>query len=220
MIHLNVLIVEDDKVIAFDLMRIARAAGFRQVKVAFGEQRAMQIAQREKIDLLVTDINLGKEMSGIKLAERLRQCCRIVCIFATAYRDDRTLRQVSKIEHAGYIVKPFRDEEVEAVLKIAAMRVPPRLKLPEPWHYDETTRTIYKESRALPLTPKETLLLHLLYRADGAVVDYQTIEAVLWPDGAVSDNTRRQLFHRFKKQLDGLPVTIERGEGIRLKAST
>jgi len=216
MYNLNVLVVEDEKVIAFDLIRIVRSAGFRSVKVAFSVQRAMQITQQEKIDLLVTDINLGKEMSGIKLAERLQQCCKIVTVFVTAYCDDATLRRVSEVEHSGYIVKPFRDDEVEAVLKIAAMRVPARSKLPKPWQYDERARVLYNDNVKVTLTPKEEQLFHMLYNAAGSFVSYANIEAILWHDGAVSDNARRQLFHRFKKRLEGLEVAIVRGEGIRL----
>jgi len=215
--RLNVLIVEDDKVTALELKRIVANLGFRSVQVAYNAEKALQAAQNEMIDLLIADIRLGSGMSGTVLACELQKRSRIATIFITAYHDDETLKAASRVEQCGYIVKPFRIEEVEAVLKIAAMRFPVYSELPKPWHYDEANRTLYKKEEPFSLPPKERLLFHLLYRANGGTVDYEQIETLLWPDGAVNDNTRRQLFYRFKRRLEGLDISIVRGEGLRLR---
>ena len=213
---LNVLIVEDDKVIAFDLLRIVKSAGFPNAVIAGDAHSAMQMIRTGPIDILLSDINMETSLSGIALAQKAKECCRIVSVFITAYYDDATLKAVSEVDYAGYIVKPFRDEEVEAVLKIAALRSMPNRGLPDPWHYDESSQLLYKRHKPVVLPPKEKLLFDLLYRARCSIVNYQNIETLLWPNDAVSDNTRRQLFHRFKSRLEGLQIRIVRGEGIVL----
>ncbi len=218
MYGLNVLIVEDEKMIAFDLMLIVKKAGFSGVKIASTAFEALQIIQKERVDILLADINLETESAGTVLAKIVQECCRIVPVFITGHYDDRTLQAVSQIEYAGIIIKPFRGEEIEAVLKLAAMRSVPSSRLPELWYYDEAVQTLYYEQEPLPLSPKEKQLFHLLFRARGSLVTYERIEALLWPDDSVNDNTRRQLFHRFKKRLEALPITIIRGEGLRLES--
>jgi len=216
---LEILIMEDDRVIALDLLRIVNEAGFPNAEVVYDPFDALRIAQEKNIDILLSDIHLNHAISGIALAKRLQECCRIVSVFVTAYRDDETLRAVSNVEYADYILKPFRAEEIEAALKLAAMRIPARSSLPAPWHYEIGTRTLYHDGKIFPLSPKETLLFHLLFRAKGSVVPYASIEILLWPDGSINDNARRQLFYRFKKRLEGLPIVIEKGEGIALKSA-
>lgn len=214
--HSDIVIVENEKEIALDLKRIIKPLGFRSIRIAYDAQKALQIAQNGNIDLLVTDVNLGHGMSGVTLAQKLQKCCRTACVFITASRDEAILKKVARIDHASYIVKPFRDEEVEALLKIAVLRLPPKSKLPLPWHYNETTYTLYRDDAPFTLTPKEKLLFHLLYRAGGTIVAYRHIEAMLWPEKTVSNNTRRQFFHRFKKRLEGLEISVAKGEGLRL----
>ncbi len=213
----DILIVEDDRIIALDLLRIVKAAGFRNVRVTFNPDDALRIAQDENVDILFSDIHLHHPLSGAALAKSLQECCQVICVFVSAYWDDETLRSIASIDYADYVLKPFRADEIEAALKLATMRLPIKSKLPEPWHYDETTQTLFHANTVLSLPPKEKLLFHLLYRAQGHVVPYARIETLLWPDGAISDNARRQLFHRFKKRLEGLQIVIEKGNGITLK---
>lgn len=216
--HKDILIVEDDMVTALELLRIVKAAGFYKVKVTFDPHDALRIAQDETVDIVLSDIHLDRTFSGVALAKSLQECCRVVCIFISDDRDDDTLRAVSNVDHAGYILKPFRDDEIEAALKLAAMRLPAKSMLPEPWRYDEEARLLYCAGSLFSLPPKEKLLFHLLYRANGDVVPYANIETLLWPNGAVNDNARRQLFYRFKKRLEGLQIVIEKGQGIALRS--
>jgi DNA-binding response OmpR family regulator len=218
MYGLNVLIVEDEKVIAFDLMLIVKKAGFSGVKIAPTAFEALQIIQKERVDILLTDIRLETESAGVTLAKIVQECCHIVPVFITGHYNDLTLKAVSQIAYAGIVIKPFRGEEIEVVLKLAAMRSTSRSRLPESWHYDESGQTLYYERKPFPLSPKEKQLFHLLFRARGSLVTYARIEALLWPDESVSDNARHQLFHRFKKRLEALPITIIRGEGLQLES--
>ena len=216
--HKDILIVEDDRGIALDLLRIAKAAGFSKVKVTFDPHDALRIAQDETVDIVLSDIHLSHTLSGVALAKSLRECCRVVCIFMSADRDDDTLRAVSNVDCAGYVLKPFRDDEIEVALKLAALSLPAKSTLPEPWRYEEGARLLYCEGSVFPLPPKEKLLFHLLYRANGDVVPYANIETLLWPNSAVNDNARRQLIYRLKKRLEGLQIVIEKGQGIALKS--
>lgn len=155
---LNILIVEDDPVIAEDIANCIEELGYAISGVAYSTHSAKQILQSQTVDLVLLDIHLGKEDSGFKLAHLLNKEYLIPFIYLTAYSDDLILREVNETLPAGFVLKPFDEQRLKAAIKIA-------------------THTYYKVIHAYlhqlveinksliePLTKRELELLELLCR--------------------------------------------------------
>lgn len=67
----NILIVEDEPLIALDMEETVTRAGFRVVGVARNTSDALALLEKEQVDAAVLDANLHGE-SGAPIAERLR----------------------------------------------------------------------------------------------------------------------------------------------------
>jgi len=68
------------------------------------------------------DIRLQGEMDGIETATVLREQLGIPSIYVTAYADDSMLDGAAKTEHSGYLIKPYRDKELQAAIEAALFK--------------------------------------------------------------------------------------------------
>src|SRR3954471_14841953 len=107
----RVLVVEDERIVALDLVNTLEDLGYAVVdSVATGEAavvRAGEIAP----DVVLMDIRLAGAMGGIPAADEVRERHAIPIIFLTAHADDDTLRRAAQSEPFGYLVKPFKGVE-------------------------------------------------------------------------------------------------------------
>jgi CheY-like chemotaxis protein len=82
-------------------------------------------------DLVLMDINLNNEMNGIDAASKIHSFSDIPVIYMTAYSDDKTLERAKITEPFGYLIKPFKDREVNITIQIALYRHEMEKKLKE-----------------------------------------------------------------------------------------
>ncbi len=101
----DVLIIEDEPIIAMDIEELVRGCGHRVVGVAASESEAVEIATRTRPGLILADINLGIGGDGTKAVARIMLHHRAPVIFVTAY-PERLLTGTSS-EPAFVITKPF-----------------------------------------------------------------------------------------------------------------
>jgi CheY-like chemotaxis protein len=101
----DVLIIEDEPIIAMDIEELVQACGHRVVGVAATEQQAVEIARRTRPGLILADINLGKGGDGTNAVSRIMQTHYAPVIFVTAY-PERLLTGETQ-EPVFVIPKPF-----------------------------------------------------------------------------------------------------------------
>jgi CheY-like chemotaxis protein len=101
----DVLIVEDEPVIAMDIEELVRDCGHRVVGVAVSETEAVEMARRTRPGLILADINLGAGGDGAAAVARIMQLHRTPVIFVTAYPE--RLLTGEALEPAFVITKPF-----------------------------------------------------------------------------------------------------------------
>ena len=101
----DVLIIEDEPIIAMDIEELVRNCGHRVVGVAATEQQAVDIARRTRPGLILADINLGIGGDGKTAVARIVESHYAPVIFVTAY-PERLLTGES-FEPAFVITKPF-----------------------------------------------------------------------------------------------------------------
>jgi len=101
----DVLIIEDEPIIAMDLEELVQSCGHRVVGVAASEAEAIAIAKRTRPGLILADINLGLGGDGTSAVTQILRSHQAPVIFVTAYPE--RLLTGDALEPAFVITKPF-----------------------------------------------------------------------------------------------------------------
>ena len=101
----DVLIIEDEPIIAMDIEELVLGCGHRVVGVAASEAEAVLIAERHRPGLILADINLGAGGDGNSAVQRIMRRYYVPVIFVTAYPE--RLLTGEAFEPTFVISKPF-----------------------------------------------------------------------------------------------------------------
>jgi DNA-binding NarL/FixJ family response regulator len=118
----NVVIIEDEALIALDLEMIMESMGFNVVGTSDNGDEALDIIASRNPDLILLDINIKGQKDGIELAEIIRTKTKKPFVFITSYADKNTLERAKHTLPYGYILKPFSEAELKATIEIALFR--------------------------------------------------------------------------------------------------
>lgn len=119
MIKAQILIVEDDRVVAEDVQRSLEHLGFSAPWIVVSGEEAIDKVKENGPDLVLMDIVLKGKMDGIEAGNKIRNQFNIPVVFLTAYADERVLERAKITEPFGYIIKPFVDRELRTTIEIA-----------------------------------------------------------------------------------------------------
>ena len=118
----KVLIVEDDPMLALDLRYEVELLGYEVVGLAESADEALIASEENKPDLALMDINIAGSMDGIQTARMLYAADRVPVIFLTSASDDATVSRAAKERLYGYLVKPFKRNELKAAMHVAMQK--------------------------------------------------------------------------------------------------
>jgi len=119
MSKINVLVVEDESIVAKDIQHSLKKLGYTVVDMCSSGENAIQAAEEKKPDVVLMDIMLKGEMSGIDAANIIRERLDIPVIFLTAYADESTFSKAKVTEPYGYIIKPFKEIDLHTSIEMA-----------------------------------------------------------------------------------------------------
>jgi two-component system catabolic regulation response regulator CreB len=117
----NILIIEDEPAIADTIHYALQTDGCNPIVVHAGTP-ALEILQKEKIDLIILDVGLP-DITGFELCKQIRLTSAVPIIFLTARGQE--IDRVVGLEIGGddYVVKPFSPRELTARVKAVLRRV-------------------------------------------------------------------------------------------------
>lgn len=127
----RVLIVEDEKIIALDLQRRLEKFGYTVVHLAANAEEAVASAHEYRPDIILMDIMLGGERDGVDAAIEIKDSLNTPIVFLTAYADENTVERAKKAEPVGYVLKPFKERELQTTIDIALYKARVDLKMQE-----------------------------------------------------------------------------------------
>jgi PAS domain S-box-containing protein len=113
--RLRLLVVEDNADTARALGKLLRAAGY-WVQTADTVAAALELAARERFDVLVSDIGLP-DATGYELIKRLRQRCKLPAIAMSGFGMDEDLRKSRDAGFSEHLVKPVRVSQLEEAIQ-------------------------------------------------------------------------------------------------------
>ena len=119
MLKNHILIVEDEAIVASDIQYSLQKLGFFVTGVAASGELALSMIKSSQPDLILMDIMLQGKLSGLDTAELIMKMYSIPIIFLTAYVDEVTLSRAKKCEPFGYIIKPFKEIQLQTAIEMA-----------------------------------------------------------------------------------------------------
>lgn len=114
----NVLIVEDEALVALEIRECVEHLGHNVFAVVDTAESAVQHALAQKPDLVIMDIRLKGPMDGIEAASLIRKSANVPVIFLTAYSGDDFLERAKITEPYGYLLKPIHEEQLESAIRM------------------------------------------------------------------------------------------------------
>jgi two-component system response regulator HydG len=114
----KVLIVEDQFIEANNLQMILERAGYFVCGIARSVATALTLVEQEQPGLVLLDIFLQGNLTGIDLAQILKEK-KIAFVYLSANSNKETLEAAKATRPYGFLVKPFRERDVLVMLEIA-----------------------------------------------------------------------------------------------------
>jgi len=224
--EINILIVEDESIVAMEIESYITKLGYNVVDICSNADDAFTVIEAHPIDIILMDICIKGTLDGIETAERVKKRePKIEIIFLTAHLDDYNVDRAIKLDPTAYLSKPFNREELRVFLKIAIRKLnkdsnpieidPNHIILDYEFSYDLSTSTLYCCFEIIHLTKKESALLELFIENKNNIVDFYTIENTIWPDKDSNTNTIRTLVKRLRQKLKHKFISTVSSRGYR-----
>jgi PAS domain S-box-containing protein len=126
----RILVVEDEALVADYLAELLERFGHTVVGISDTGETAITQALALRPDLVMMDIRLKGAMSGIRAAVEIRKSIDLPVVFLTAFSDQRLLNEAQAAMPYGYLLKPYNERELRAVVQMALYK----------HHFDRATR--------------------------------------------------------------------------------
>lgn len=135
MSNTNILVVEDESLVAKDIQNRLKKFGYTVPAIATSGEDAIQKVAEIYPDLVLMDIQLKGKLDGIEAAEKIYNDFNIPVIYLTANADESTLERAKITQPYGYIIKPFKEKELKTTIEITLTkhRMEKELKQSEQW---------------------------------------------------------------------------------------
>ena len=115
----RILIVEDEPDISNLIRQFLEKSGYEAAAAAATGEEALVLAERLQPDLALMDIALRGELDGVETADRMFTRFGIPVVFVTGHADDTTIERSQTARAFGYVLKPFRQEDLKSSIDLA-----------------------------------------------------------------------------------------------------
>jgi PAS domain S-box-containing protein len=120
----TIMVVDDEALIAAQIQAYLELKGYTVAGRAISGEEAVEKARKLRPSLMLMDIMLGEgKLDGISAAEIIHRELDIPVIFITAYGNEETINRTKVVDPAGFIAKPFSEQDLEAAIELAFFRI-------------------------------------------------------------------------------------------------
>lgn len=113
----NILIVEDENIIAKDIQLMLENLGYKISGVVSSGEDSIKKASNMHPDLILMDIKLKGKIDGVSAANQIYKSLRIPVVYLTAYSGNATMDRAKETMHFGFISKPFEEKELQNIIE-------------------------------------------------------------------------------------------------------
>jgi DNA-binding LytR/AlgR family response regulator len=140
---INILIVEDESIVALDLATALHQDGYEVIGIADHAEAATRLFTVHAVDIVLMDIHLSGPKDGIDTVTDLMKIRQTPVIYLTAFTDHATVERVKHTYPAAFLAKPYQVSNVRIAIELAlnnfAMHPNPHTELPGTPSYPGTT---------------------------------------------------------------------------------
>ena len=207
----RILIVDDEPNIIGTVAPLLRARGY-DVLSAMSGRSALEVAERDKPDLIVLDLGLP-DMDGVEVCLLVRRTSSVPIIVLSARGAEGDKVRALDAGADDYVTKPFGADELLARIRATLRRVENPSPPSEPivrggLVIDRERFRVLRDSEEVRLTPKEFELLTFLAQHPGRVLTHRTILKAIWGSHAGDQPEHlRVLVGSLRKKIEPNPST-------------
>ncbi len=115
----TILIVEDEIMIAEDIAMRLTDMGYHVTAKIDNVEEAIEWLENNPVDILLLDISLHGDKTGIDLAVVINERFKLPFVFLTSLANDSVVEMARRVNPAGYLLKPFNDRQVKVSIDMA-----------------------------------------------------------------------------------------------------
>jgi len=119
MVTAQILVVEDEAIVAVDIQNTLKRVGYEVPAIAFSGEEAVKKAEELHPDLVVMNIAIRGTMDGIAAAQKIRDQFNIPVVYLTGYMDGERLKRAQATAPFSYVIKPFEERELHSTIERA-----------------------------------------------------------------------------------------------------
>jgi len=224
MIKINILIVEDEAIVALEIKRSVIKLGYSVIDTISNYDEALQSIKNKTPDIILLDINLNNSKDGIELAQAVAKQSPIPIIYLTAFSDDTTIQRAIETNPIGYLVKPFKREDLKSTLQLAIYKLNTNytkkhelIDIGDGYLYDMRNHNLFFQDYPIKLSLLEQKLLEILIEAKGEMVPFSVLEEHIWGGKPISSSSLRTLLYRLRGKLEYKLIETVPSFGIKFK---
>jgi DNA-binding response OmpR family regulator len=202
--NLHLLFIDDDISISADVYALFSPL-FKSVHLAHDINAAMNIYQTQHIDIIISDIELKKNESGLSIVAKIRELDQeIAVIILSAFTKQEYLLAAANLRTDGYLIKPLNFDKLYNVLERIVKRIKPDkapLYITDNIYYDFIQKSLTVNNKVIPIGNKERTLLEILLKNKNTVITKERIVNEVWNNKHVSESAIKSLFSELRKKL-------------------
>ncbi len=160
----TILVVEDERMIAEDILESLSELGYHVPVTAATGAEALEKARQYKPDLILMDIMLKGDWDGIQTAQEIHKEHDCALIYLTAFTDQEVLQRAKITTPFGYILKPFREKELHAMVEVSLYRHESERNNRE--RQQMILNTLSQSKEAILVTDQDGLLIFMNHEAE------------------------------------------------------
>jgi DNA-binding NarL/FixJ family response regulator len=113
---LNILLAEDEKITALDLKMGLKRFGYNVIKVVDKGKDLIIEAKRMDPDVIVSDINLRDDISGIDAMHDILKSKKMLVVIISGFNDKATISAVTSLKPCAFLRKPCSARDINSVI--------------------------------------------------------------------------------------------------------
>ncbi|MCF6206781.1 MAG: response regulator transcription factor [Sulfurovum sp.] len=187
---------------------------FEHIYLASNGEEALALYEQHQPDILLLDISMPLR-DGLDVAKVVRnKDSHIPIVMLTAYSDRERLLKAVNLKLDGYLLKPIDDKQLKETMETIFQNIKEQqhtsLLYGLTWNYN--TQTLFHNNIQIKLTKKERMLLDILCKKPGNIIQHDTLILHIWEDN-IPDHTYTnkltQLIYRLNKKVsEYLPTGV------------
>ena len=206
----TILIIDDEAQIRRVMRATLTAQGYTTIEAKNGVE-GVEIARRQKPDLILLDMNMP-EMDGLAACRELRAGSAVPILMLTVRDSEKDKVRALDAGADDYVVKPFGIEELLARVRAALRRTATgdaaaETLLSKSLTVDFSARSVTVRGKPVHLTPKEFDLLRVLVQNHGKPVSHRRLLQTVWgPDSGEQTEYLRVVVNQLRKKIEKDPA--------------